>query len=962
MNFLFKYVKNRVLICSIFIKTDEAHPSKAEDCIEATRKISKISLGHHVIVCIPLNSTIQYMPPITELIKKLMYTTRGYPLPDFFFNEAQALFDYNHVSRGRAVNIFRTWKNYKFEKTYVSLFVELPKADHNYDLFGSENGLHLVIKLKKLLFIIKNEKWLNDDVKNFDEDLLPQDLKTISEQLSVIFHSLQFAHEKHFPPTMLPLLYAYCCAYEKTFFSIITSTKYLPIPEQYLEHHISFAINILENITYKKHENLWFIEMNDENSKEIKRKYLKSEWYILTNNETKYMTEQIYNEKMIWIFSEEKKWREATEPVLIYNSKDEYLLGITNPQKIIGNTNETGHIYLSSCECNEGGLKAWICSQCKTALKMIRSGDVMCECGIQLKDNLLKKCFTCINAPVANDVAEKNKNTAPEIALPLPPTENHDLIQKTLANIKKCTPPPTPAVTTPTSEASKLIVQSLPSTPTKLIVLSLPKANTPSEQKHIIQVKKNFNILFIGQSGAGKSMLVNSIYNYLSYNFEEVSKAETVDCILPCQFQLQTPDFKKLVFKAGPDDKNENYNDSGESVTQHPKVYNFKTEKYDCQIIDTPGLGDTRGAKQDEYNLNLIRNAIIDIKELHSICFVMPSNISKLTSNFEVNMRDLLSLFPKTALKHVFFFFTYANSTFFTIGDTRSSLEEFISTFKATNNAEIPFGIENVCCVDSEAFMYFIATKQGHKYQNRDLESFRISWDKSKAAIETFLGKLENVNPIKSDDILMTYELEQIGTMLRQENNDALKNVVEHVLTTISQISMTSKFNLAKKPSVEPMNNSQKPELFFALEICQKHVVDPNLKQLIQKLIEAYGDKKEADKVVEKIEKQNGDIKRASLESNKSLEKEPRPDPPKRIQSTWPCVERLKVITERLGKEWEASKISKHLMEHILNVQIAGNLQKDDINTSKLKESLDFLLMEVNGELYDMMKEFIDGC
>uniref|UniRef100_A0A914XV66 Uncharacterized protein n=1 Tax=Panagrolaimus superbus TaxID=310955 RepID=A0A914XV66_9BILA len=173
--------------------------------------------------------------------------------------------------------------------------------------------------------------------------------------------------------------------------------------------------------------------------------------------------------------------------------------------------------------------------------------------------------------------------------------------------------------------------------------------------------------------------------------------------------------------------------------------------------------------------------------------------------------------------------------------------------------------------------MYFIATNQGHKYQNRDLESFRVSWNKSKEAVETFLVKIENVTSIKSDDILMTYELEQIGTMLKKENNNELEALVQQILTTISQISMTSKFNLAKKPSVEPMNDSQKPGLFKALEICRKHVVDVNLKQLFQKLVEAYG--------------QESVVKNA----------------------------------EKIGRQ------------------------------------IDIILMDVNGELYDMITEFIDG-
>uniref|UniRef100_A0A914PBX9 AIG1-type G domain-containing protein n=1 Tax=Panagrolaimus davidi TaxID=227884 RepID=A0A914PBX9_9BILA len=372
--------------------------------------------------------------------------------------------------------------------------------------------------------------------------------------------------------------------------------------------------------------------------------------------------------------------------------------------------------------------------------------------------------------------------------------------------------------------------------------LNLITVNTVNEQKPTFG-QEFLNILFIGPTGAGKSMLVNSIYNYLTYNFDEVSTAETVDCILPCHFQLQTPNFQTVVFTAGPQDVNEHFNDNGESVTQKPKVYSLKTEKYNCKVIDTPGLGDTRGAKQDEKNVDLIRNAIIEIEELHAICFVMPSNISKLTSNFEMNMRDLLSLFPKTALKNVFFFFTYANSPFFTtIGDTRSSLEEFISTFEATNNAKIPFGIENVCCVDSEAFMYFIGTTQGHKYQNRDLESFRISWDKSKAAIENFLTKLEDITPIKSNDILMTYEFEQVGTLLQLETGKILEKLIEHILMKISQISMNSKFKLKKRrKDIQSMEDFKTPELFEALQLCQNRVKDGNLKQFISKIIECYG-------------------------------------------------------------------------------------------------------------------------
>uniref|UniRef100_A0A914NXE7 AIG1-type G domain-containing protein n=1 Tax=Panagrolaimus davidi TaxID=227884 RepID=A0A914NXE7_9BILA len=313
-----------------------------------------------------------------------------------------------------------------------------------------------------------------------------------------------------------------------------------------------------------------------------------------------------------------------------------------------------------------------------------------------------------------------------------------------------------------------------------------------------------------------------------------------MDCCLPISFQLQTQDLKNITIEAGPENENERFNAGGQSITQKTQVYEIFCEKNEkLNIVDTPGLGDSRGSDQDLQNVEYIKEAIIEIEELHAICFVMPSNISKLTTHFEVIMRDLLSLFPKTALKNVFFFFTYANLSFFAIGDTVKPLEEFIKNFKETNNAEIPFGPENVFCVDSEAFMYRLATENGYKYQHRTEDSFRESWDKSKESINKFLQKLKTVEPIKSADIQMNFELEKCVKRLTtvQELSPEMKNISNLMAQTFCETSMSSFSPLNGIPLTKEEFEKSKKD---ASDFCKKMDENVALKANIEEFLKHY--------------------------------------------------------------------------------------------------------------------------
>ena len=436
------------------------------------------------------------------------------------------------------------------------------------------------------------------------------------------------------------------------------------------------------------------------------------------------------------------------------------------------------------------------------------------------------------------------------------------------------------------------------------------------------------------------------------YSFDEATKEKSMTCYLPLKFQLQSPDFQNVTFEAGPVDTNENTNDKGQSVTQKPKIYGFDASKYYLNIIDTPGLGDTRGSDQDQINLQLIHEKLGEIDYLNAICFVIPSNISKLTQSFEMLLRDLLSLFPKAALKNVFFIFTYSNSSFFTIGDTRKPIEEFIRNYKESNSAEIPFGPQNVCCVDSEAFMYFIANKESYEYHNRDRESFRLSWDKSKEAIEKFLQQLEELEPSKTAEICMNFELQKIaGVLLRnQENDENMKALVPHLLTKIRKVSLTSKFNSNRTENTDGPDQKLS-EIFEGLFLCGKSVKNADLQQSIDNFIEKYGH----------LFKEQLIQKSAKVLEPTTVADFTDAHQGKHMDDEKTFYQKLQKITKNLAVLWNEEKMPAKLLTDYAEISAAQNTNYDSLRRDALKAALNkfnehpYINNEIKNDIHELL-------
>lgn len=140
------------------------------------------------------------------------------------------------------------------------------------------------------------------------------------------------------------------------------------------------------------------------------------------------------------------------------------------------------------------------------------------------------------------------------------------------------------------------------------------------------------NILILGETGVGKSTFINAFVNYLVFaTLEEGMNATRLNSIIPCSFSTQYVDpasggrlVQKQV-KIGYDD--DERDGAGQSATQKTTVYPLYINHTLVRLIDTPGIGDTRGIEQDRKNMVDVPSVLRKYDKLHGILILLKPNI-----------------------------------------------------------------------------------------------------------------------------------------------------------------------------------------------------------------------------------------------------------------------------------------------------------------------------------------------
>jgi hypothetical protein len=134
--------------------------------------------------------------------------------------------------------------------------------------------------------------------------------------------------------------------------------------------------------------------------------------------------------------------------------------------------------------------------------------------------------------------------------------------------------------------------------------------------------------------------------------------------VIPCSFNIQSKhkvgddtEIEETNIKIG-ERAEEKDGAGGDSATQQTQVYPITVGASTYRLIDTPGIGDTRGLAVEKKNMVDILATVSGYDYLHGILILLKSNNARMTPHFSFCVKELLSHLHRNATHNVVWGFT----------------------------------------------------------------------------------------------------------------------------------------------------------------------------------------------------------------------------------------------------------------------------------------------------------------
>lgn len=318
----------------------------------------------------------------------------------------------------------------------------------------------------------------------------------------------------------------------------------------------------------------------------------------------------------------------------------------------------------------------------------------------------------------------------------------------------------------------------------------------PNVLKQLLDALEPFeemNILILGTTGVGKSTWINAFINYLTYeSLDEAIEEPTLKWAIPCSFRvpvIANGNFVEEEVKIG-SNKLERDGATGNSATQATSVYTVNMGRIRVRLLDTPGIGDTRGMEQDKENLADIFAVLRTYKKLHGILFLLKPNASRLTTEFKYCLKQLLTQLHRNAAKNIAFGFTNTRGFNYGPGDSFSPLQ---TELRQSGEVKLELRESNVFCFDSESFRYLAAKKEGIDLEC--LEENRRSWDYS---VRECMRLVETFKSLSPHEVRKTVNL--------NETRNTILQLAEPLALLSQKIAVSIEIN---KDQIKELHNFQ---------------------------------------------------------------------------------------------------------------------------------------------------------
>jgi energy-coupling factor transporter ATP-binding protein EcfA2 len=286
----------------------------------------------------------------------------------------------------------------------------------------------------------------------------------------------------------------------------------------------------------------------------------------------------------------------------------------------------------------------------------------------------------------------------------------------------------------------------------KIVVLFLLAMQTPllAMNHGPIPEERMPRLLILGKTGAGKSTMINALYNLA---------IGTQAGDFPKKFPIRT-EFQACNVPQYADSQAENLASTTESTTMDPIEYIAQGNGFVLKMIDTPGAADTRDVNWDRRNNQKIADFVERRGSFNAICIVLKNTANRISVEELYLFEQIKSVIPRGAYNRIFFLISNA----FTEGP---NIESFI------RGVGLPidniFYFENLAMTRVGHIDFNAATNAAGELNrrngpNRIASIVRESWADSQAEFEELKNKAIALGPYSSN------EMQRIGRVMRDAN------------------------------------------------------------------------------------------------------------------------------------------------------------------------------------------------
>jgi energy-coupling factor transporter ATP-binding protein EcfA2 len=341
------------------------------------------------------------------------------------------------------------------------------------------------------------------------------------------------------------------------------------------------------------------------------------------------------------------------------------------------------------------------------------------------------------------------------------------------------------------------------------------------KEKTKFTIEKDTKLLLIGETGAGKSTTVNTVVSLLhglgyederkvaipqEINIEPYDGSYATRLKMPCNI----PQFEGLSTEQKGGRQNV-------SQTQEPRVYKLldKSTGKQLSIIDTPGLGDTRGVSQDDKNVNQILHSIFSMQGVNGICLVHNSSKSRLTHGVELAIKKIKNMFTKDCLKHFVVCLTFVSDP------------SQIACKDSLRALGIP--LENVFYFENNCFKPPSIIRQINKHFDqkrleRNIQNFSYSWEDNRDNFKNLLNRVYSLPLIDTDSVqhLHLAKLSSTAIIEQQTRNIHNFNVEKDIVSKLDKDLVSVQQTMMKNKDYITEGKASRVEMIKTTKIVEK--------------------------------------------------------------------------------------------------------------------------------------------